>query len=729
MERFHLKVTLTFTFFILIPSLFLSYLALDTIKIEKEKERATRRIRTNTTVTNLAGRLGLIFREKTDVSAITERRRSEALGVEDYFEVLEAAQRGPETLFSGLFVLDRFGQVIYPAPERELGPPGPEPRWIFPRGRALHALGGFAAASLNRSLDAVEQLERDNWELFLAVDPLDRQQQIEAELRRFATLRRDPDPRISMAAARASVNILNYAERVEKALALLALYREADVSTVDLDGEPVGVDLRLRLARSLLARGAESRGEEALSALVRDLRARLPRLSLAMLRKIRGLAIKHLDEGRVERFKELSEQRIKIKEDFESLRLYFRADFDRLVTLYRALESERGAAPAKSGRDPWRADYLTRRLGENQVLAYGPLRDAGGRFLGVAGYLVDAARFKRQALQDVVRPQTSYDAEFRFTLTDRAVGQEDPVAGMLPGEDPTVRIEARLREPLDDLEVRAFRKRVVEEVALMTAEAQLSIWLIGLSMVGIFLGILATIWTVRREARAAELKTDFVANVTHELKTPLTSIRLFIETLELGHVENEEERQECLGIMARETDRLTRLIDRLLSFSRLDRKGWKFRLTYEDPTELVEEALCQLKGQRGNEKINIQVEALQQKTRVACDREAMVEVLFNLIHNAVKYTPRGERMIRVQIAERRRDVSISVIDNGSGVSRRDRRRIFRKFERGQNAEVAQIQGSGIGLTLARSIVEGHGGELNYAPNKPRGSRFVITLPR
>ena len=204
-----------------------------------------------------------------------------------------------------------------------------------------------------------------------------------------------------------------------------------------------------------------------------------------------------------------------------------------------------------------------------------------------------------------------------------------------------------------------------EAVALAHSKARLHIWLIMMAMIGITLGVFVTVVTVRREKRAAELKTDFVANVTHELKTPLTSIRLFIETLQLDHVESEEERAECLSIMARETDRLTRLIDRLLQFSKLDRRQWKLKLTYEDPVRLIEEAVQLYKEQHGVADVDIKVEALQ-TPKVTVDREAMIEVLYNLIHNAVKYTPSKGREIRVTIAERRRDVAISVVDNGVG---------------------------------------------------------------
>src|SRR5206468_12448149 len=119
---------------------------------------------------------------------------------------------------------------------------------------------------------------------------------------------------------------------------------------------------------------------------------------------------------------------------------------------------------------------------------------------------------------------------------------------------------------------------------------------------------------VLREAKAAELKSDFVTNVTHELRTPLTSIRMFIETLELGRVEDEAEAKECLQIMGRETDRLTRLIERLLAFSKIESRQWRFQFSYVAPLELVEEAIRLLRRQlqiRDDAPIPIEVESIQ----------------------------------------------------------------------------------------------------------------------
>ncbi|MCW8141781.1 MAG: HAMP domain-containing histidine kinase, partial [Planctomycetota bacterium] len=255
------------------------------------------------------------------------------------------------------------------------------------------------------------------------------------------------------------------------------------------------------------------------------------------------------------------------------------------------------------------------------------------------------------------------------------------------------------------------------------------LWVIALAVGGIAAGVLATTRTVLREAKAGQLKSDFVTNVTHELKTPLTSIRMFLDTLLLGRVTDEAETRECLQVMAREAERLTRLIEQLLVFSRIESKKWRLKLGFEHPRGLVEEALKVLSDQLGRprDELGIEVVAVQDLPQIAVDRFGVVEAILNILHNAWKYTPGPDRRIRVVITSRRRHVEIAVEDNGIGVPRRDRRRIFVKFERGTNAEEKRIEGSGIGLTMATSIVQAHGGTITFAPNKPHGSRFSIWL--
>lgn len=383
--------------------------------------------------------------------------------------------------------------------------------------------------------------------------------------------------------------------------------------------------------------------------------------------------------------------------------------------------TSRAVAAAEDDGDE-RPPFLKARSQRHEVVTYAPVWGRAGRLLGLVTVELDLDELERE-LRGRVRAR-GWGAELV-----PAEAAPAPVGLAPEAADATA---VALRPPLEHVAVVVHAPpdppNPVED-ALDLPRDTIYLWVIALSVGGIGAGVLATTRTVLREAKAGQLKSDFVANVTHELKTPLTSIRMFLDTLLLGRVTDEAEVRECLQIMARESERLTRLIEQLLVFSRIESKKWRLKLGFEHPRALVDEALKVLADQLGKPKdeLGIEVVAVQDLPEVAVDRFGIVEAILNLLHNAWKYTPGPDRRIRVVITSRRRHVELAVEDNGIGVPRRDRRRIFVKFERGSNAEEKRIEGSGIGLTLALSIVKAHGGTITYAPNKPDGSKFSIWL--
>jgi signal transduction histidine kinase len=715
MERFHVKVTFVFIVTILLPSILLCFFALQTVSYEQKQQQSARRQRSERTVEIAAEEISRDFFENTRAALARAigAVRAESTTLEDFVANLRRVARD-KALLSALVVFDARGQRTYPVTRaNELA-----------RSLMIEAPGGASApapqpseGSTQRS--ASELLERAR--LALRAPPFDDALEGLEELRRQA-----PTP-VSLSAALILARHANTQRAPAVAIELLSPYRDCSVTQLGQSGSAVGAELRLELALSYVRAGQRPVGDEVLNELLESLASEASLLSPEQLESVaRDASIAlELSDTLLE---PLLAARRAVQADMEDLELVFGRDIQTLL-------QERGPDPAtpsllsSAPRSVTRGgDYLKHRVGTSyQVLLYAHIHDAKDRLLGLCALRVGLAEFIARSVAPRVTTFNQRDAELRIVATNPNF---DEASARPLGDEEREPIRSRLPEPLDHIEYRAFQKRTTEKIELDRNQARLHVWLITVAMIGIVLGVIATTLTVRREARAAELKTDFVANVTHELKTPLTSIGLFVETLELDHVESDEERKECLAILARETERLSRLIDRLLAFSKLDRKAWKFRLTYEDPVELIEEAAELYRNQRGTpgDGFEVKIESLQ-ASKVTVDREAMIEVVYNLITNAMKYTLPGQREIRVAIAERRREISISVIDNGVGVTRRDRKRIFRKFERGSYAERAQIQGSGIGLTLARSICRGHGGDLNHAPNKPNGSRFIITLPK
>jgi two-component system phosphate regulon sensor histidine kinase PhoR len=231
------------------------------------------------------------------------------------------------------------------------------------------------------------------------------------------------------------------------------------------------------------------------------------------------------------------------------------------------------------------------------------------------------------------------------------------------------------------------------------------------------------------QVRMAKLQTDFVAKVSHELRTPLASIRLFVDTLQGDAVKDPEEVSMCLGVISTETSRLTKIIERLLSWGRMEAG----RRTYEKRPELaaalVGEALAQLETQLHGSGVEVELEIEDQAAGVMADREAIVETLLNLMSNAIKYGGSGGKLIvRVRRARQPGRVLFEVEDLGPGIPRSEQQRIFEKFYRGETSVAAQTKGSGLGLAMARHVVRAHKGRIRLRSEPGEGTRFTIDLP-
>jgi signal transduction histidine kinase len=240
-------------------------------------------------------------------------------------------------------------------------------------------------------------------------------------------------------------------------------------------------------------------------------------------------------------------------------------------------------------------------------------------------------------------------------------------------------------------------------------------------------GIWLTFHNVKREMALARLKSDFVSNVSHDLRTPLSLIRLYAETLEMGRVNDEDRRQEYFRIIHKESERLTGLINNILDFSRIEagRQEYDFRET--DVAALVRETLDSYRFEIEQQGFTLETEIVAGLPRLRVDREAIARSLLNLVQNAMNYS--GERkFLRVVLRRAGQSVRLEVLDRGIGIPRSEQRRIFEKFYRVGDPLVHNTKGSGLGLALVRHIVEDHRGEIRVESDPGQGSRFIILLP-
>jgi signal transduction histidine kinase len=251
--------------------------------------------------------------------------------------------------------------------------------------------------------------------------------------------------------------------------------------------------------------------------------------------------------------------------------------------------------------------------------------------------------------------------------------------------------------------------------------------LIGLIDLILGAGLVLVYSNVRREMRLSRLKSDFVANVSHELKTPLALIRLFAETLELGRVPTEEKKRQYYRVIHKESHRLTQLINNILDFSRIEAGRREYRFAPTDINRVVADVLDAYRFSIEQNGFVLESKLAEDLPEMKVDKEAVSQAVINLINNAIKYSP-DEKFIRVETALSGGAIRISVADHGIGIAGAEQRKIFDKFYRAEDSLVHETKGSGLGLPLVRHIVDAHGGAVELDSAAGKGSTFTLVLP-
>ena len=245
----------------------------------------------------------------------------------------------------------------------------------------------------------------------------------------------------------------------------------------------------------------------------------------------------------------------------------------------------------------------------------------------------------------------------------------------------------------------------------------------------ILIGTVFTLTSTAREIRLSRLQTDFVSHLSHELRTPLTSIQLFIETLQSGRLQDQERIDECLTLLAQESNRLSRRIERVLEWARMEAGRRVYDSERVDVAALINEVLQAYESQTMLKQtaVSIQVDIPEGTPDILGDREALVEALLNLVQNAVKYNS-APCTVHIRAKHDGPRVGLSVEDNGPGIPLHEQKRIFEKFYRADNLLRRETEGSGLGLAIVRAVIHGHGGRVTLDSQLGRGSRFTLWLP-
>jgi len=391
-------------------------------------------------------------------------------------------------------------------------------------------------------------------------------------------------------------------------------------------------------------------------------------------------------------------------------------------------------------------DYLLLVV-ESQPLVYGQevrgvrgerfagimLRDGHGEIIGAGGWWIDPRAFLESHVRVVMEDRLANNTRIYGGIESTrnlSISLLAPGGGMIsqvrdPGS-PRTAGSAPFQGPFDGYAVQvvptsnapvSWTRRFVQiEVAFIS--------LMGLVVVG------ATLFGMRyivHQLELARIKSSFVSNVSHELKTPISLIRLAVETLEMRRVDNPEEADKFIRLISRETMRLNQLVDNILDFARLEAGQRVFRFSEVNLGEIVRETLESFRLRLDDQGFSLTVDVPDDLPTIRGEPAAIAQCLLNLLDNAMKYS-RQRKEIHVSAAVREDGVGISVRDRGQGISPHDQIRVFEKFVRLETGLVHDVKGAGLGLSLVDQIVRAHGGRIELTSTPGEGSTFTLVFP-
>jgi signal transduction histidine kinase len=301
---------------------------------------------------------------------------------------------------------------------------------------------------------------------------------------------------------------------------------------------------------------------------------------------------------------------------------------------------------------------------------------------------------------------------------------------------------SNLVPPMDFLEFHAFLTDPDSQAEEVHFRTTLHVWGVILLGGGIFLGLWLSLRQAALELQTVKQRSDLILSASHDLRTPLASIKMLAETLEMGHVSEPEKQREFLRLIVTGTHRLESLVERVLFFVRFDQDTLRYRFESVSCAELVRSTVelfqCGI-GERIVEGSSLTIVQDVPATipLIRADEHALSQVLMNLIENAAKYAPVPGRKCVIQITARlvantlsgaAQFVDIHVHDNGPGMAPAIQKKIFRRFYRGPDADRVDASGVGLGLALCRHIMQAHGGSIQVSSEPGKGTSFVLRVP-
>ncbi|MFC2167640.1 ATP-binding protein [Acidobacteriota bacterium] len=345
-----------------------------------------------------------------------------------------------------------------------------------------------------------------------------------------------------------------------------------------------------------------------------------------------------------------------------------------------------------------------------------------GEIQGIIAAEIDKQNFIKYVVLPAVT-EFEQNGEMKIVVSDlqgeQSIGGIDPhfsvptITGFFEGNFPPWKIEF-------------FRSRA-ETGGLRSLSRSFYFWTILTLVVVLTFGAVLISRTLAHEMEILKIKSDFVSSVSHELKTPLTSIKALIERLKEGKVKDSEKKHEYYSIISHDTEKLTRLVKNILDFTRIDEGRAEYEFSEIDIALLVRQHIEAFLADDIHRNIRIDVQIAEEIPAMLADEDALGRAFDNLLFNAVKFSPENPA-ISVEVKSEVRSVKIGVKDSGIGIPEDEIDKIFDKFYQGKNALSLTVKGTGLGLTLVKHIVEAHGGRVFAQSELGQGSVFSIVLP-
>ncbi len=272
----------------------------------------------------------------------------------------------------------------------------------------------------------------------------------------------------------------------------------------------------------------------------------------------------------------------------------------------------------------------------------------------------------------------------------------------------------------------SLKKQTITDLA--TKRAKEGLVLAGGVMVVLIAGVWFLYTSVKQEIQLAQIKSEFISNVSHEIRTPLALISMYIETLEMGRLKTADKVQEYYGIIGKETQRLTGIVNKILSFSKMESGTRQFKFDIGDLNDITHKVMETYQFHLGNKGFDLQFSPALPLPRNLFDKETIADAIINLIDNAMKYS-KDIKVIEVKTGVERNFTYIEVKDYGRGISRKNQKMVFDKFYRVTNENLAnEVKGTGLGLSIVSEIVKAHKGKVTLQSKPGEGCTFRMYFP-